>query len=79
VQPIRDRMRAAHVRDIDQAVKQRTITAGEAAQLRAAADAVAAAIAVDDFAPEELSARGAATKGDVPSQPTSLPRPFAAE
>ncbi len=55
VQPIRDRMHAAHVRDIDQAVKQRTITADEAAQLKAAAEAVSAAIAVDDFAPEELT------------------------
>ena len=59
VQPIRDRMHAARVRDIDQAVKQRTITADEAAKLKAAAEAVAAAIAVDDFAPEELTSRGA--------------------
>ena len=36
VQPIRDRMHTAHVRDIDKAVKQRTITADEAAQLQAA-------------------------------------------
>jgi acyl-CoA dehydrogenase len=79
VQPLRDRMRTAHVRDIDQAVKQRTISASEAAQIRAAADAVAAAIAVDDFAPEELIARGAANKGDVSSPATSLSQPFAAE
>ena len=62
VQPIRDRMRTARVRDIDQALKQRTIDAAEAAQLKAAADAVAAAIAVDDFAPEEPTSRGAATR-----------------
>ncbi len=74
VQPIRDRMHAARVRDIDQAVKQRTITADEAAQLKAAAEAVAAAIAVDDFAPEELTSRGASNKGDVSSQATSQPR-----
>ena len=73
VQPIRDRMHTAHVRDIDQAVKQRTITADEAAQLEAAAEAVAAAIAVDDFAPEELTSRGAPNKGDVSSQATSQP------
>ena len=79
VQPIRDRMNAAHVRDVDQAVKQRTITANEAAQLKAAADAVSAAIAVDDFAPEELTARGAASKGDVSSPATPLSQPFAAE
>ena len=74
VQPIRDRMHTARVRDIEQAVKQRTITAEEAAQLKAAAEAVAAAIAVDDFAPEELTSRGASTKGDVSSQATSQPR-----
>jgi acyl-CoA dehydrogenase len=87
VQPIRDRMHTAHVRDVDQAVKQRTITADEAAQLKAAAGAVAAAIAVDDFAPEELTSRGASDKGDVLSQATSQPifqeasqpRPAAAE
>jgi acyl-CoA dehydrogenase len=79
VQPIRDRMHAAHLRDIDQAVKQRTITADEAAQLRAAANAASAAIAVDDFAPEELTSRGASNKGDVSSQVISQPRPAAAE
>jgi hypothetical protein len=70
VQPIRDRMRAARVRDIDQAVAQRTISTKDAATLKAAAEAVAAAIAVNDFAPEELTSRGAAHKGDVSSQPT---------
>ena len=73
VQPIRDRMHTARVRDIDQALKQRTINAAEAAQLKAAAEAVAAAVAVDDFAPEELTSRGAASKGDVSSQATSQP------
>jgi acyl-CoA dehydrogenase len=79
MQPIRDRMHAARVRDIDQAVKQGTITADEAAKLKAAAEAVAAAIAVNDFAPEELAARGAASKGAVSSQATSQTRPVAAE
>jgi acyl-CoA dehydrogenase len=90
VQPIRDRMRDARVRDIDQALKQRTINADEAAQLKAAAEAVAAAIAVDDFAPEELTSRGASNQGDVssqvsqvtsrpPSQSAPQPRPEAAE
>jgi acyl-CoA dehydrogenase len=78
VQPIRDRMRTAHVRDIDQAVRQRTITAEEAAQLRDAADAVTAAAAVDDFPPEELASSSANTshsdnKGEVSSQATSQP------
>jgi len=75
VQPIRDRMHAARVREVDQAVKQRTITADEAAKLKAAAAAVAAAVAVDDFAPEELTSRGALHKGDQPSQATSQPTP----
>jgi acyl-CoA dehydrogenase len=79
VQPIRDRMHAARVRDIDQAVQQGTINADEAAKLRAAAEAVAAAVAVNDFAPEELTARGAAHKGDVSSQATSQAPPVAAE
>jgi acyl-CoA dehydrogenase len=66
-------MHTARVRDVDQAVKQRTITADEAAQLKAAADAVAAAIAVDDFAPEELTSRGAFHKGEQSSPATSQP------
>ncbi|HTP91174.1 MAG TPA: acyl-CoA dehydrogenase [Xanthobacteraceae bacterium] len=70
VQPIRDRMHAVRVRDVDQAVKQRTINADEASRLKAAADAVAAAIAVNDFAPEELTRRGAANRGDVSSPAT---------
>ncbi len=79
VQPIRDRMHAARVRDIDQAVKQGTITADEATKLKAAAEAAAAAIAVNDFAPEELTARGGASKGAVSSQATSQTLPVAAE
>jgi acyl-CoA dehydrogenase len=73
VQPIRDRMQAARVRDVDQAVKQRTISADEAAQLKTAADAVAAATAVNDFAPEELTFRDAMHKGDEPSPAISQP------
>jgi len=79
VQPIRDRMHAARVRDIDQAVKQGTINADEATKLRAAADAVSAAVAVNDFAPEEITVRGTAHKGEVSSQATSQVPPVAAE
>ncbi len=79
VQPIRDRMQRARLRDIDEAVKQRTITVEESRQLKAAADAVSAAIAVDDFAAEELMSRGVSNKGDVSSQTTSQPWPAAAE
>jgi acyl-CoA dehydrogenase len=66
-QPIRDRMNIVRVRDVDQAVKQRTINIDEAAQLKTAAEAVAAAIAVNDFAPEELTSRGRANKGEQSS------------
>jgi hypothetical protein len=47
------------VRDVDTAFRQGLINEAEAQQLSAAATAVAAAIAVDDFAPEELSPRQA--------------------
>ena len=56
-EPLRERLRRARVRDIDQAKRQALINDAEAAQLHAAAEAVAAAVAVDDFAPEELSPR----------------------
>jgi acyl-CoA dehydrogenase len=80
VQSIRDRMHVARVRDIDQARQQGTITADEATQLKAVAEAIAAAVAVDDFAPEELTSRCASNKGDVSSQATSpQARPAAAE
>jgi acyl-CoA dehydrogenase len=72
VQGIRDRMHKARIRDIEQAEKQRTVNAAEAAQLREAAEAVAAAIAVDDFAPEELTSRGASQQGEV-SSPAIFP------
>jgi acyl-CoA dehydrogenase len=75
-QPIRDRMHAARVRDVDQAFTQRTINEQEAAQLKEAAEAVAAAIAVDDFAPEELTGCGAAHEGDG-SSPTLQATPQA--
>jgi len=78
-QPLRDRMRSAHVHDVTVAENQRVITSDEAAQLRAADDAAGAAIAVNDFAPEELSPRHASTKGDVPSRATSWPPATAAE
>jgi acyl-CoA dehydrogenase len=74
-QPLRDRMHKAHVRDIDKARQQGLINEAEAGQLRAAAEAVAAAIAVDDFAAEELSPRRA--MGDMLSQ--AMSRPTAAE
>ena len=83
VEPIRERMHKARVRDIDQALAQGLISEADAGQLRAAAEAVAAAVAVDDFAPEALSPRRdlaedlARDLGDVLSQAKS--RPTAAE
>jgi acyl-CoA dehydrogenase len=59
-QPLRDRMHKAHVRDVEKARQEGLITDAEAEKLRAAADAVAAAVAVDDFAPEALSSRQSA-------------------
>jgi acyl-CoA dehydrogenase len=73
VQSIRDRMHTARVRDVETAVAQRTITTDEAGKLKAAADAVAAAVAVNDFAPEELTSGGKANKGEKSFQATSQP------
>jgi acyl-CoA dehydrogenase len=74
-QPLRERLHKAHIRDIDKARQQGLINDAEAGELRAAAAAVAAAVAVDDFAAEELSPRRAL--GDVLSQ--AMSRPTAAE
>jgi acyl-CoA dehydrogenase len=71
VQPIRDRMHKARVRDAAKALEQGLINAAEAAQLRDTAEAVAAAVAVDDFAPEELSPR--LSQGEVLSRAMSHP------
>jgi acyl-CoA dehydrogenase len=57
-QPLRDRMRKAHVRDAETARAQGLINESEAAQLAALAKAVADVINVDDFAPEELTRHG---------------------
>ena len=57
-QPLRDRLRKAHVDDIETARAQGLINESEAAQLAALAKAVADVINVDDFAPEELTRHG---------------------
>jgi acyl-CoA dehydrogenase len=74
-QPLRDRLQHARVRDVEEALARHLINAAEAAQLRATAEAVAAAVAVDDFSPQELTAHQ--PLGDVSSQ--AMPRPAAAE
>jgi acyl-CoA dehydrogenase len=68
VQPLRDRLRQAHVRDIAAARQRGLINDAEADQLKAVQLAVAAVVAVDDFPAEEISRR----QGDVPS-PTATP------
>jgi acyl-CoA dehydrogenase len=57
-QPVRERMRRARVDDPKKACAQALISEAEAASLMEAHEAVAAAVAVDDFAPEELTQRG---------------------
>jgi acyl-CoA dehydrogenase len=78
-QPLRERMRSARIHDVETAQRQGVINAQEADQLKSTAEAVAGVIAVDDFAPEELSARGAPRKGDVSSLAKSPTQPAAAE
>jgi acyl-CoA dehydrogenase len=79
-QPVSDRLRMAHVHDIDQARKQDLINEGEAAQLHDTAAAVAAAIAVDDFTAEELTRHDANhIQGETSSLARPRPRPTAAE
>ena len=72
---VRERLRKARVRDIAKARAQGLINDAEAAQLEELAKAVADAVAVDDFAPEELSPH--LTLGDVRS--TAMTQPSAAE
>jgi acyl-CoA dehydrogenase len=79
-QSLRDRMHEARIRDIDQAHRQNIITGDEAEQLREVEKAVAAAIAVDDFAADELSRHDADhNQGDRPSPAQTRRRPTAAE
>src|SRR5262249_32439054 len=76
--PLRERMHKARVRDVNEARRQGLINEAEAGELYAAAAAVSAAVAVDDFAPEALATRLArSAEGEGPSQ--TLPRPTAAE
>jgi hypothetical protein len=75
-EPIRHRLHQAHIRDVAKARQQGVINDAEAAALEAATKAVAAVVAVDDFAPEELSPRRA-SQGELLSQ--TMSRPTAAE
>jgi len=73
--PLHERLHRAKIRDIEAARRQDVINDSEAAALHAAAQAVAEAVAVDDFAPEEITRRQ--SLGEVPSQ--AMPQPTAAE
>ncbi len=66
-QPIHDRLRKQHIRNWRVAQKRGLIDAREVSALEAAEKAVAAVIAVDDFAPEEL------TRHDKPAQVATAP------
>ena len=80
VQPLRDRLRQAHVRDAEEARKRGLINEAEADQLKAVQLAIAAVVAVDDFPAEALSPRGAArAEGDVSSPPATQLQTNAAE
>ncbi len=69
---VRERMRKARVRDVGKARAQGLINDAEAAQLEELAKAVDAAVAVDDFAPDEISPKRASL-GDVISPRMSQP------
>jgi hypothetical protein len=56
-QAAQDRLRQIDVRDWREARDQGFLTEKEAAQLEQAHEAIASVIAVDDFAPEELTPR----------------------
>ena len=55
VEPLAAKLHAAHVHDWKEALAKNVITQPEADALKSVDDAVAAAIAVDDFAPAELT------------------------
>ena len=70
-QPVRDRLRNARVRDLDEARKRGLIDDAETEQLKAADQAVADVIAVDDFAADELSPHHRIAEGDLALPTTS--------
>jgi acyl-CoA dehydrogenase len=72
VQPLRDRLRQAHVHDIDTARQRGLINDAEADQLKAVQLAIAAVVAVDDFPAEEITRHAVRAQGDV-SSPTATP------
>jgi acyl-CoA dehydrogenase len=75
-EPIREKMKSLGARDPAIALERGFITRAEAEQMKILAEAVSAVVAVDDFAPDEISALvNQKSKGDVPSQPRPQPQP----
>jgi acyl-CoA dehydrogenase len=72
VQPLRDRLRQAHVHDVATARQRGLINDAEADQLKAVQLAIAAVVAVDDFPAEEIARHAVRAQGDV-SSPTATP------
>jgi acyl-CoA dehydrogenase len=74
---LRDRLRKARLRDIGKAREQGLINEAEFAELETMAKAIDAAIAVDDFAPEEITGRhalqGAMSQGAMSSRAMARP------
>lgn len=69
-EPIRDRMKALGMRDPAAALERGVISKDDMATLAKVAEAVSLVVAVDDFAPEDVSAiYEKKTKGEKPSQP----------
>lgn len=54
-QPLHDAMKRARIRDRDEALAKGVLTEADVERLKAADEAVAAVVAVDDFAPDELA------------------------
>ncbi|MCB1393307.1 acyl-CoA dehydrogenase [Nitrobacter sp.] len=69
------RMRAARLRDADAAVKQRVINPAEAEQYKAAQEAAARIVEVDDFAAEALSPRKKPVGVQVAQERTDVQEP----
>jgi acyl-CoA dehydrogenase len=79
VQPLRDRLRQAHVHDVETARQRGLINDAEADQLKAVQLAIAAVIAVDDFPAEEIARHAVRAQGDVSSLATTRFQSKAAE
>jgi acyl-CoA dehydrogenase len=77
-EPLAERLRKAHIHNPDEALAKGVISRNEADQLRAMNEAVAAVIAVDDFAPEDLARRPADTEQGDTSSTIPIPMPILA-